>query len=68
MDRWFLDANVLFSAAYRSEAGLLRLWQLKEKCGPVPYLYEVLFSGNIAIALVTVLIFSSVDWSGQFGG
>ena len=29
MDRLFLDANVLFSAAYRSEAGLLRLWQLK---------------------------------------
>ena len=24
IDRWFLDANVLFSAAYRSEAGLLR--------------------------------------------
>jgi uncharacterized protein len=30
MDRLFLDANVLFSAAYRSEAGLLRLWQLKD--------------------------------------
>jgi hypothetical protein len=29
MDRLFLDANVLFSAAYRSEAGLLRLWRLK---------------------------------------
>jgi predicted nucleic acid-binding protein len=24
----FLDANVLFSAAYRSDAGLLRLWDL----------------------------------------
>jgi len=30
MDRLFLDANVLFSAAYRSEAGLLRLWKLKD--------------------------------------
>jgi hypothetical protein len=30
MDRLFLDANVLFSAAYRSDAGILRLWQLKD--------------------------------------
>jgi len=28
MDRVFLDANVLFSAAYRERAGLLRLWRL----------------------------------------
>lgn len=28
MDRIFLDANVLFSAAYREGAGLLRLWDL----------------------------------------
>ena len=28
MDRIFLDANVLFSAAYRPNAGLTRLWQL----------------------------------------
>lgn len=28
MDRLFLDANVLFSAAYRPGAGLLRLWGL----------------------------------------
>ncbi|HXL22084.1 MAG TPA: PIN domain-containing protein [Candidatus Dormibacteraeota bacterium] len=26
MDRLFLDANVLFSAAYRSDAGLRKLW------------------------------------------
>jgi uncharacterized protein len=26
----FLDANVLFSAAYRSGAGLLRLWELAD--------------------------------------
>ena len=26
----FLDANVLFSAAYRSETGLLKLWKLRE--------------------------------------
>jgi hypothetical protein len=30
MDRLFLDANVLFSAAYRSTAGLLRFWNLKK--------------------------------------
>ncbi|MBZ5514758.1 MAG: DNA-binding protein [Acidobacteriia bacterium] len=27
MDRLFLDANVLFSAAYRAGSGLLRLWK-----------------------------------------
>ena len=30
MDRLFLDANVLFSAAYRVGAGLLQLWKLKD--------------------------------------
>jgi len=30
MDRLFLDANILFSAAYRAQAGLLRLWKLKD--------------------------------------
>jgi uncharacterized protein len=29
MDRLFLDANILFSAAYMRGAGLLRFWQLK---------------------------------------
>jgi|SRR5579859_2076896 len=29
-DRLFLDANVLFSAAYRPNAGLLELWKLRE--------------------------------------
>jgi predicted nucleic acid-binding protein len=29
MDRLFLDANVLFSAAYRPDARLLLLWKLK---------------------------------------
>ena len=29
MDRLFLDANVLFSAAYRADAGLLRFWKLR---------------------------------------
>jgi predicted nucleic acid-binding protein len=28
MDRLFLDANVLFSAAYQVRAGLLQLWKL----------------------------------------
>jgi predicted nucleic acid-binding protein len=30
VDRVFLDANVLFSAAYRQGTGLLRLWQLTD--------------------------------------
>jgi uncharacterized protein len=30
MDRLFLDANVLFSAAYRPDAGLRQFWKLKE--------------------------------------
>ena len=30
MDRVFLDANVLFSAAYRADAGLKRLWRLAD--------------------------------------
>ncbi len=29
MDRIFLDANVLFSAAYLENSGLIRLWQLE---------------------------------------
>lgn len=29
MDRLFLDANVLFSAAYQPGAGLLQLWRLR---------------------------------------
>ena len=29
MDRLFLDANILFSAAYRANAGLLVLWKLR---------------------------------------
>jgi uncharacterized protein len=30
MDRLFLDSNVLFSAAYRPAAGLLRVWRLPD--------------------------------------
>src|SRR5882757_1309810 len=30
MDRLFLDANILFFAAYRSEAGLLQLWKVSD--------------------------------------
>jgi predicted nucleic acid-binding protein len=29
MDRLFLDANILFSAAYRANAALTKLWKLK---------------------------------------
>jgi uncharacterized protein len=28
-DRLFLDANILFSAAYRADAGLTRLWRVE---------------------------------------
>lgn len=41
MDRVFLDANVLFSAAYRSDSGLRRLWELAE---------VVLLSSEYAVA------------------
>jgi predicted nucleic acid-binding protein len=30
VDRVFLDANVLFSAAYRKASGLARLWQISD--------------------------------------
>jgi len=30
MDRLFLDANILFSAAYRPAAGLAQLWRLED--------------------------------------
>ena len=30
VDRLFLDANVLFSAAFRPDAGIARLWRLRE--------------------------------------
>ena len=30
MHRLFLDANVLFSAAYRPNPGLLEFWKLKD--------------------------------------
>jgi len=30
MDRLFLDANVLFSAAYKADARVLRLWRLDD--------------------------------------
>jgi len=30
MHRLFLDANILFSAAYRPHAGLLQFWKLKD--------------------------------------
>jgi uncharacterized protein len=30
MDRLFLDANVLFSAAYRADAGMVQFWKLKD--------------------------------------
>lgn len=30
MDRLFLDANVLFSAAYKADSGLLQFWKFKD--------------------------------------
>lgn len=41
MDRLFLDANILFSAAYRADAGLLDFWKLKNvKLCTSPYALE----------------------------
>jgi uncharacterized protein len=40
MDRVFLDANVLFSAAYKANPGLLELWKLSD---------VVLFSSRYAL-------------------
>lgn len=40
MDRLFLDANVLFSAAYRGDAGLARFWKLKVKLLSSTYAVE----------------------------
>jgi predicted nucleic acid-binding protein len=41
MDRLFLDANVLFSAAYREDAGVARVWEV-EGATPVTSSYAVL--------------------------
>jgi uncharacterized protein len=30
MDKLFLDANVLFSAAYKTDSGILQLWKFKD--------------------------------------
>jgi predicted nucleic acid-binding protein len=40
LDRLFLDANVLFSAAYRSDAGVQRLWKL-EGCALISSDYAI---------------------------
>lgn len=40
MDALFLDANVLFSAAYRENAGVARLWRL-ERMGLVSSAYTI---------------------------
>jgi predicted nucleic acid-binding protein len=41
MDRIFLDANVLFSAAYRADSGLLAFWKLPNvKLGSSRYAIE----------------------------
>ena len=50
MDRLFLDANVLFSAAYRPNAGLLRLWELPD-CVLCSSRYAVGEAGRMTITL-----------------
>ena len=41
MDRLFLDANILFSAAYRRDAGIVRLWHFDDvKLITSPYAAE----------------------------
>jgi len=46
MDRLFLDANVLFSAAYRPNAGLLEFWEFEKVilCSSRHALEEALFN------------------------
>jgi predicted nucleic acid-binding protein len=43
MNRVFLDANVLFSAAYRPDSGLLKLWKLKVELITSAYALEEAF-------------------------
>jgi len=45
MDRLFLDANILFSAAYRPDAGLLQLWRIR---------HVELYSSRYALAEVEI--------------
>ncbi len=40
MNKLFLDANILFSAAYRANAGLLRLWELNVQLFSSSYAIE----------------------------
>ena len=40
MDKLFLDANILFSAAYRANAGLLRLWEIEAQLFSSSYAIE----------------------------
>ncbi len=54
MDRLFLDANVLFSAAYRTAAGLLRLWKLKN---------TVLYSSRYAVEEARINLDEEAQWA-----
>ncbi len=54
MDRLFLDANVLFSAAYQPEAGLLRLWRLK---------HVALYSSRYALEEARINLTEEDQWT-----
>jgi uncharacterized membrane protein HdeD (DUF308 family) len=63
LDRVFLDANVLFSAAYRADAGLGRLWNLKD--------VALVALGTVALAVPLLATLTSVmlfGWLVVFGG
>lgn len=54
MDRLFLDANVLFSAAYKPDARLLQLWKLKS---------VVLCSSNYALEEARINLIDEDQWA-----
>jgi len=55
MDRLFLDVNVLFSAAYRPDAGLLQLWKIKN---------VILSSSAYALEEAPINLEEETQWSG----
>jgi predicted nucleic acid-binding protein len=53
MDRLFLDANILFSAAYRPDAGLAQFWRLKD---------VVLCSSRYALEEARINLTENAQW------
>jgi hypothetical protein len=64
VDRVFLDANVLFSAAYRSDSGLLALWR-RAGASLLTSAYAVLSAGQAPEPSVPIqpLAVTSNSWA-----